>query len=63
MEICQVDRSVLELALEEATLDFEDAVQIACASVQGLDAIVTRDAGLSVASVPVMSISQMLQQL
>ena len=61
MEICPVDRSVLELALASATLDFEDAVQIACASVQGLDALITRDAKLSTTLVPVLSVSQVLQ--
>jgi predicted nucleic acid-binding protein len=50
MEICPVDRSVLELALASTTSDFEDALQIACASIQGLDAIVTRDAELSTMS-------------
>lgn len=63
LEICPVDRSVLELALRSAALDFEDAVQIACALVQGLDAIVTRDADLSTDSIQVMSVSQVLQQL
>lgn len=54
IEICPVDRSVLELALASTTLDFEDAVQIACASIQGLDAIVTRAAELSTTLVPVL---------
>jgi predicted nucleic acid-binding protein len=63
MEICPVDRSVLELALASTTSDFEDAVQIACTSIQGLDAIVTRDAELSTTLVAVLSVSQVLQQL
>lgn len=63
MEICSVDRAVLELALASATSDFEDAVQVACAVIQGLDAIVTRDATFSATSVPVLSVSQVLQQL
>ena len=63
MEICPVDRSVLEFALASTTSDFEDAVQIACASVQGLDAIVTRDADFSTVLVPVLSVSQVLQEL
>jgi predicted nucleic acid-binding protein len=63
MEICPVDRSVLELALASTTLDFEDAVQIACAMIQSLDAIVTRDTGLPTDSIPVLSIIQTLQQL
>ncbi|MEH1936368.1 MAG: PIN domain-containing protein [Nostoc sp.] len=60
IEICAVDRSVLEIALASATSDFEDAVQIACALVHGLDAIVTRDADFFTASIPVLSISQVL---
>ena len=63
MEIYPVDHSVLEIALASTTSDFEDAVQIACASVQGLDAIVTRDAKLSTTSVPVLSVSQVVQQV
>ncbi|MDZ8138645.1 MAG: PIN domain-containing protein [Nostoc sp. DedQUE04] len=63
IENCAVDRSVLEIALASATSDFEDAVQIACALVYGLDAIVTRDADFFTASVPVLSINQVLQQL
>jgi hypothetical protein len=54
---------VLELALASTTSDFEDAVQIACTSIQGLDAIVTRDAELSTTLVAVLSVSQVLQQL
>lgn len=63
MEICPVDRSVLELALASTISDLEDALQVACALIQGLDAIATRDAGLSTDSVPVLSINQVLQQL
>lgn len=43
MEICTVDRAVLEQAILFDRDDFEDAVQIACAIRLGLDAIVTRD--------------------
>jgi predicted nucleic acid-binding protein len=43
MEICAVDRSVLEQAVALGFSDFEDAVQIGCAISLGLDAIVTRD--------------------
>ena len=42
----------------------EDAVQIACAIAQSLDAIVTRDTqGFLSSTVPVLSIHQLLQQL
>ena len=63
MEICRVDRHILEVALALNTSDFEDAVQIACASTQNLDAIVTRDTGLTTALIPVLSVSQMSAQL
>ncbi len=62
MEICPVDRAVLELALSIATPDFEDAIQIACAVQQRLDAIVTRDADLTTDQILVLSIQQVFQQ-
>jgi len=43
MEICAVDRSVLEQAIALGLTDFEDAVQVASAMKLGLEAIVTRD--------------------
>ncbi len=42
-EICPVDRSALELALNMAANDYEDALQVACAQLADLDGIVTRD--------------------
>lgn len=63
LEVCPVDQSVLEVAVASTTADFEDAVQIACASLQGLDAIVTRDSELCTPLLPVLSVSQILQQL
>ena len=43
LNICAVDRDILEQALALNFQDFEDAVQYACAVVQNVDAIVTRD--------------------
>jgi predicted nucleic acid-binding protein len=43
MEICAVNREALERAIALKLVDFEDAVQIACAMELCLDAIVTRD--------------------
>lgn len=63
MEVCPVDRIVVEVALTSGVTDFEDAVQVACAIIQGLDAIVTRDATLVATSIPIWSIDQVLQQL
>ena len=43
--------------------DFEDAVQIACAVTQGLDAIATRDTDFSTTLISVLTIEEVLQQL
>ncbi len=43
MKTCTVDRSVLEAAIASNLPDFEDAVQLACAIFENLDAIITRD--------------------
>lgn len=64
MEICPVDRAILEAAFATNLTDFEDAVQISCAVSQGLDAIVTRDIqGFSTSAIPVLSVRQLLEQL
>ncbi len=42
-EICNVDRPTLERASALGGDDFEDNLQIACAEMSSLDAIVTRD--------------------
>ncbi|MGC1307949.1 MAG: PIN domain-containing protein [Phormidesmis sp.] len=44
MEVCPVNREVLEQAVALKLSDFEDAVQVACAIASGLDLITTRDA-------------------
>ena len=55
LNICAVDLNVLEQALALNFEDFEDAVQYACAVVDGVDAIVTRDAsGFTNAAIPVV---------
>ena len=43
LDVCPVDRSVLDAAIASGMVDFEDAVQVACAESQGLDVIVTRN--------------------
>ncbi|MEH2380282.1 MAG: PIN domain-containing protein [Nostoc sp.] len=64
MVICAVNRAVLESAFGSGLADFEDAIQIACAIAEGLDAILTRDTqGFLSSSVPVLSIHQLLQPL
>ena len=63
MEVCPVNRAVLETAITSAVPDFEDAVQVACVISQGLDAIVTRDRNFVSTSVSVLSVTQVFQQL
>lgn len=63
-EICVVDRRTLEQAEGLPGNDFEDNVQIACASIADLDAIVTRDKkGFKAATIPVLAPSELLRQL
>ncbi len=55
LNICAVDRDVLEQALALNFQDFEDAVQYVCAVTHNVDAIVTRDAtGFVSAEIPVV---------
>lgn len=64
MVICPVNRAILESALASGIADFEDAVQIACAVSQGLEAILTRDTqGFASSTMPVLSVRQLLDQL
>lgn len=64
MQICTVDRHILEVAIMSNLSDFEDAVQLACAINENLDAIVTRDAqDFATASLPILSASELLKRL
>jgi len=64
MEICAVNRAVLESAFDSGLADFEDAIQISCAVSQGVGIILTRDTqGFLNSSVPVSSVQEFLQQL
>ena len=63
-EICTVDRSALEEALALTGNDFEDNLQIACASLSSVEAIVTRnkdDFGES--KIPVLTPDELLKRL
>lgn len=63
-EVAAVDRSVLERARVLSGPDFEDNVQITCAALNELEAIVTRDPGDYVGSpIPVWSPSVCRQRL
>lgn len=64
MEICPIDRDVLEAALNSNVADFEDAIQIFSAVAQRLGAIVTRDThGFANSPVPVSSVQELLRQV
>jgi len=64
MEICAVDREVLEEAIALKLPDFEDAVQIACAIELDLEAIVTRDVnGFAGSPIPVLSPQELRNRL
>jgi predicted nucleic acid-binding protein len=64
MEICAVDRNVLEQAIALKLPDFEDAVQIACAMALDLDAIVTRDVeGFRDSPISVLSPSELRNRI
>ncbi|MGA9379334.1 MAG: PIN domain-containing protein [Phormidium sp.] len=55
LNICAVDRDVIEQAIALNFRDFEDAVQYVCGVVHGVDAIVTRDkSGFVGAEIPVV---------
>jgi predicted nucleic acid-binding protein len=63
-EICAVDHQALKQARALPGSDFEDNLQIACASLAGLDAIVTRDEkGFKVAAIPVLTPAELLTRL
>lgn len=62
--VCSVDDQVLNAALQSGLPDFEDAVQIACAVAQGLDAIATRNLqDFQTDAIPILSVDQVLEQL
>ena len=64
LTIMPIDRAVLEDARKRPGNDFEDNVQIACAVLNGLDAIVTRDpSGFAHSPVPVLTPQELLTRL
>lgn len=62
--ICIVDRQALEQAIDLPSDDFEDNLQIACATLAGLDAIVTRDKdGFQGSTIAALTPTELLTQL
>jgi predicted nucleic acid-binding protein len=64
LEICAIDRPTIVQALASNFKDFEDGIQFACAVVNQLDAIATRDpSDFTGVSLPVWSIAELQAQL
>ncbi len=64
LQFCPVDRVVVTTALETGLKDFEDGIQLACATLNQLEAIVTRDLkDFSNASLPIWSIADALRMM
>jgi predicted nucleic acid-binding protein len=62
MKICPVNRRILQAAILSNLNDFEDAVQLVCATSLNLDAIVTRDsADFAGSTIPIFSAGELLQ--
>ncbi|MEM8639322.1 MAG: PIN domain-containing protein [Cyanobacteria bacterium P01_G01_bin.54] len=55
MNVCKVDRQIIERAIAFAFKDFEDAIQVACAVVEPVDAIVSRNLALAQDSMLIVS--------
>jgi predicted nucleic acid-binding protein len=64
LEFCEVNRTVAEAALTHGLKDFEDGIQLACATLNHLDVIVTRDLkDFAGANFSVCSIADLLSRL
>lgn len=64
MQICTVDIAILQAAVASELSDLEDAVQLACAVANNVDAIVTRNfAGFVDSPVPIKSAGEVLAEL
>jgi predicted nucleic acid-binding protein len=64
IQFCAVDRQTVETALSLGLKDFEDSIQLACATLSKLDGIVTRDRKDFVGSnLPIYSPAELLNQL
>ena len=64
MEICDVNRNILESAFASNLRDFENAVQLVFAYVDNVDAIITRNADdFAGASLPILSVQQLFEQM
>ncbi len=64
LQFCAVNRQTVETALILGLKDFEDSIQLACATLNQLDAIVTRDRKDFIGSpLPIYSPTELLSQI
>ncbi|MEM9090394.1 MAG: PIN domain-containing protein [Cyanobacteria bacterium P01_F01_bin.53] len=64
LQFCEVNRQTVEAALNLGLTDFEDSIQLACATLNQLDGLVTRDLKDFIGSnLPVYSPTELLNQL
>jgi predicted nucleic acid-binding protein len=64
LQFCAVNRQTVETSLSLGLKDFEDSIQLACATLSQLDGIVTRDRKDFIGSnIPIYSPLELLNQL
>jgi predicted nucleic acid-binding protein len=64
LHFCAVDRQTVKTALSIGLKDFEDSIQLACATLSQLDGIVTRDRKDFIGSnLPIYSPTELLTQI
>ena len=64
LQFCAVDRQTIETALSLDLKDFEDSIQLACATLDQLNAILTRDPkDFRSSNLPIYSPAELLTQL
>jgi predicted nucleic acid-binding protein len=64
LQLCAVDRQTVETALSLGLKDFEDSIQLACATLNQLDGIITRDRKDFIgSSLPIYAPTEILKQL
>lgn len=64
LQLCAVDRQTVETALSFGLKDFEDSIQLACATLNQLDGVVTRNRRDFIGSnTPIYSPTELLDQL
>jgi predicted nucleic acid-binding protein len=64
LQLCAVSRQTVETALSLGLKDFEDSIQLACAILNQLDGIITRDRKDFIgSSLPIYAPTEILKQL